>query len=66
MLSASRKTAERLRNFWKNDAGSTAIEYGLICALIFLVITTSLFALGNSTNTLYNKIGTAITTATSK
>ena len=34
--------------FLRNESGATAIEYGLICALIFLAIFTSIAALGNS------------------
>ena len=32
-----------LKNFWKNEDGATAIEYGLIAALIAVVIIISLF-----------------------
>jgi pilus assembly protein Flp/PilA len=36
--------------FLRNDDGATAIEYGLICALIFLAIVTSFSALANTQN----------------
>jgi pilus assembly protein Flp/PilA len=26
-----------LRRFWHEEAGATALEYGLLCALVFLV-----------------------------
>lgn len=34
----------------RDDGGATSIEYGLICALIFLAIITSFNALANSHN----------------
>ncbi|WP_426019449.1 Flp family type IVb pilin [Brevundimonas sp. DWR2-3-1b1] len=37
-----------ISRFLRDDGGATAIEYGLICALIFLAIVTSIAALGNS------------------
>ncbi|MFN3878416.1 MAG: Flp family type IVb pilin [Brevundimonas sp.] len=36
--------------FLRNDGGATAIEYGLICALIFVAIITSFSALANTQN----------------
>jgi len=36
--------------FLRNESGATAIEYGLLCALIFLAIVTSISALANSQN----------------
>lgn len=34
--------------FLRDERGATSIEYGLICALIFLAIVGSISALGNS------------------
>ena len=53
--------------FLKDESGATAIEYGLICALIFLAIVGSISALGN-TNTggfarTVEKLSTAIQAA---
>lgn len=36
--------------FLRNESGATAIEYGLLCALIFLAIVTSISALANTQN----------------
>lgn len=36
--------------FLRDDGGATAIEYGLICALIFLAIVGSISALANTQN----------------
>ena len=53
--------------FLRDDDGATAIEYGLICALVFLAIVGSISALGN-TNTggfarTVEKLSTAIQAA---
>ncbi len=50
----------------RDDSGATAIEYGLICALIFLVILGSVVAFGNAATTVFNTAITAITEAISK
>ncbi|WP_292230670.1 Flp family type IVb pilin [Brevundimonas sp.] len=50
----------------RDDSGATAIEYGLICALIFLVIIGSVVAFGNAATTMFNTAITAIGDAVSK
>lgn len=42
----------------RDRAGATAIEYGLICALLFLVFAGSVRYFANSTNGMYDKIVT--------
>ncbi|HEY2662434.1 MAG TPA: Flp family type IVb pilin [Caulobacteraceae bacterium] len=49
-----------LKRFAQDDRGTTAIEYGLIAALVFLVIVTSVTAFGNKTTTLMNTVSAAI------
>jgi pilus assembly protein Flp/PilA len=51
--------------FLADRRGATAIEYGLICSLIFLVIITAVTSFGNNTASLINQIGVAVTGATS-
>ncbi|GAW42368.1 Flp/Fap pilin component [Brevundimonas sp. SH203] len=50
--------------FLRDESGATAIEYGLICALIFLAIVGSVGAMANSHNgglaATADKISTAI------
>jgi pilus assembly protein Flp/PilA len=53
----------RLKAFWANESGATAIEYGLICALIFLVIVTSVTAFGNKTTGIMDTVSAAIDAA---
>ena len=54
-----------LGRFRRDDSGATAIEYGLIAALIFLVILASVTALGAEAATMYETIRTAIASAMS-
>ena len=50
-----------LHTMMRDDAGSTAIEYGLICALIVLVIIVSIQNLGQSALTnLFNRVAAAM------
>ena len=55
--------------FLRNESGATAIEYGLLCALIFLAIVTSISALANSQTgglaATVNKLSAAIQAAIS-
>ena len=48
------------RAFAKNESGATAIEYGLICSLIFLVIIASVTAVAGSTTSMYAVISAAM------
>ena len=45
-----------LQNFWKSESGATAIEYGLLAAMISLAIITTLQALGPELNRIFNII----------
>jgi pilus assembly protein Flp/PilA len=39
---------EKIRNFFKDDSGASAVEYGLLVALIAVVIIGAVQALGTS------------------
>jgi pilus assembly protein Flp/PilA len=54
-----------VKAFLADESGATAIEYGLIVSLIFLVIVTALTAFGNTTSSIIMNIGTAVASATS-
>ena len=45
----------------KNEEGATAIEYGLIAALIAVVIIGALSTIGGNLNTTFTRIGTSLT-----
>ena len=44
------------RDFCKDESGATAIEYGLIAALIAVVIITGVTAVGTSLSTTFNTV----------
>jgi pilus assembly protein Flp/PilA len=48
----------------RDEAGATAVEYGLIIAFIFLAIIGGLTAFGGANNAEYTRIGNAIAGAT--
>ena len=47
----------------RDDSGATAIEYGLIAALISVVIIGAVTAVGSKLSGVFNSIGTALGTA---
>jgi pilus assembly protein Flp/PilA len=49
--------------FTRDETGATAIEYGLIAALIAPAIITGAGALGNAINAKFTKIGTTLNTS---
>jgi pilus assembly protein Flp/PilA len=49
--------------FVKDESGATAIEYGLIAALIAVVIITGAQALGNALNAKFTTISSSVTSA---
>lgn len=49
-----------IKRFRTDVAGATAIEYGLIAALIATVIVGSLTLLSNTTNNKYNAVSGAV------
>ena len=48
---------KHLRNLRASDRGATAIEYGLIAALIVVAMIGGLSTLGGGTNGMWGKIG---------
>lgn len=49
-----------IRNFWKDEAGASAVEYGLLVALIAAVIITAVTTLGTSIRGKFNTVATAV------
>ena len=47
----------------KEDSGATAIEYGLIAALVSVAAIGALTAMGGSLNTMFSAVSTALKTA---
>jgi pilus assembly protein Flp/PilA len=53
-----------IRTFAKDESGATAIEYGLIAALVSVAAIGALTAMGNSLSTMFNTVSSALSTAT--
>ena len=45
-----------ISKFLKNESGATAIEYGLIAALIAVVIITAITAVGTNLSTMFTNV----------
>ena len=50
----------KLRTFLKNEYGATAIEYGLIAALVSVVCIAALQILGNNLSGTFGNVGNAL------
>ena len=55
---------QAIKNFINDEAGVTAIEYGLIAALIAVVIIVGTTTLGTKLNTLFTGVATKISGVT--
>lgn len=53
-----------LQNFFREETGATAIEYGLIAALIAVAIIVALTAMGTSLSDLFTGISDTLDAAT--
>lgn len=51
------------KNLLRDEAGATAIEYGLIAALIAVAAITALTSLGSNLSTTFTKVSTAVSGA---
>jgi pilus assembly protein Flp/PilA len=51
-----------MTRFLKDESGATAIEYGLIAALIAVVLVTALTGIGSSLEEAFEKIEDGVTT----
>ena len=56
---------QKLARLFKNESGATAIEYGLIAALIAVAIIGAVGALGTNTSTAFNAVADNIASTTS-
>ena len=53
---------QKFTRFLKDESGATAIEYGLIAALIAVAIITAVTAVGDNTETTFNDVANGIAT----
>ena len=56
----AKKVTTLLRRLWKDEAGVTAIEYGLIAALIAVIIITAVALVGTDLRNMFNTIANNI------
>ena len=49
-----------ISRFIRDESGATAIEYGLIAALIAVVIITGVTAVGSNLSTTFNSLSTSL------
>lgn len=56
--------SEIIRNFWQDEEGATAIEYGLIAGLIAVGIIVAATALGTDLSALFTRISAKLNGAT--
>lgn len=50
----------KIRSFLKNSKGATAIEYGLIAALISVAAIAAMTTLGGKLNTTFNSVSNSL------
>ena len=53
----------KLTTFFREEDGATAIEYGLIAALVSVAAIGALTAMGGSLGTMFNTVSSALSTA---
>ncbi len=51
---------EGMKNFFKDESGATAVEYGLMVALIAAVIVTIVTTLGQKVNTAFTTVSNSM------
>lgn len=54
---------KKLIRFFKEEDGATAVEYGIMVALIAAVIVTIVGTLGGQVKSAFNTVSTSLTTA---
>jgi pilus assembly protein Flp/PilA len=52
---------KRTSGFWKDQSGATAIEYGLLAALISVVIIGAVKLVGSNLSTMFNTVSGNLT-----
>ncbi len=54
------KISRFFKGLWKHEKGATAIEYGLIAALLAVVIIAAITLVGTDLSNMFNQVGNAI------
>jgi len=53
----------KIRKFWKDETGATAIEYGLIAGLVSVAAIAALSAMGGSLQSIFGVVKTQLDSA---
>jgi pilus assembly protein Flp/PilA len=51
---------KKLISFFKDEEGASMVEYGLLVALIAVVVITAVTAIGTNLNTKFTSVGTSL------
>ena len=51
---------ERIKNFFKDESGASAVEYGLLVSLIAVAIIVTVTALGNKLDSTFQSVVAAL------
>ena len=54
---------ELFTKLWKDESGATAIEYGLIAALVSVAAIAAMTAMGGSLQTIFTTVSSALASA---
>jgi pilus assembly protein Flp/PilA len=54
------KISRFFKGLWKHEEGATAIEYGLIAALLAVVIIAAITLVGTDLSNMFNQVGNSI------
>jgi len=65
VLNINREELPMIKQLIQDEAGATAIEYGLIAGLVAVAIIVALTALGDSLDSLFSQISDAVDSAAS-
>ncbi len=57
------RTLQKLGKFFKDESGAAAVEYGLLVALIAVVIIGAVTTLGTTLSAKFNSVSTSISAA---
>jgi pilus assembly protein Flp/PilA len=55
---------ERIKNFFNDESGASAVEYGLLVSLIAVAVIGAVHSLGTQVSTTFNNAATGIKTGT--
>ncbi len=51
---------EKIRNFFKDESGASAVEYGLLVAGIAVAVMTAIYAIGTTLSTKFTSVSTLL------